>query len=260
MNKFPARAGWQWVKQGMLLFRKQPGGLMALFFCCMFVSLFSMIVPILGQIAPFILTPLFSVALLEGCAHVDQGKRALPNLLLSGFRKPVRGPLLAMGVLNLLLLVIALGVLYAMAGDAVMQMSTRPPKIDQSQLEGLLGAVFTSSTIYTVGWMLTCLTAPLLYWQKMKLNKALFFSVVAVLRGWKAFLTAAVTLHLMYFVGCKIVVLILGSSQLAVAGIFTLFLITIVLTHCTLYIAYRHIFGPTDLGVPVKEDGPEPLL
>ena len=260
MNKFPARAGWQWVKQGMMLFRKQPGGLMALFFCCMFVSLISMIVPLLGQIAPFILTPMFTIALLEGCAQVDQGGRALPNLLLSGFRKPARSPLLIMGVLNLLLLVIALGVLYAMAGDAVMQMSTRPPQIDQSQLEGLLGAAFTSSTIYTVGWLLTCLAAPLVYWQKMNLNKALFFSVVAVLRGWKAFLTAAVTLHLMYFVGCKIVVIILGTSQLAVAGIFTLFLITIVLTHCTLYVAYRQIFGATDVETPVKADGPEPLL
>ena len=260
MNKFPARAGWQWVKQGMMLFRKQPGGLMALFFCCMFVSLISMIVPLLGQIAPFILTPMFSIALLEGCAQVDRGGRALPNLLLSGFRKPARSPLLIMGVLNLLLLVIALGVLYAMAGDAVMQMSTRPPQIDQSQLEGLLGAAFTSSTIYTVGWLLTCLAAPLVYWQKMNLNKALFFSVVAVFRGWKAFLTAAVTLHLMYFVGCKIVVIILGTSQLAVAGIFTLFLITIVLTHCTFYVAYRQIFGTTELAVPVKEDGPEPLL
>ncbi|HEX7983423.1 MAG TPA: BPSS1780 family membrane protein [Duganella sp.] len=257
MNKFPARAGWQWVKQGMQLFRRQPGGLMALFFCCMFVSLVSMIVPLLGQIAPFILTPLFSIALLEGCAQVDQGKRALPNLLLSGFRKPSRNPLLAMGVLNLLLLVIALGVLYAMAGDAVMLMSRRPPQIDQSQLEGLLGAAFTSSTIYTVGWLLTCLAAPLIYWQKMNLNKALFFSVVAVFRGWKAFLTAAVTLHLLYFVGCRIVMLILGTSQLAVAGIFTLFLITIVLTHCTLYIAYRQIFGAPEAA---KSESPQPLL
>jgi hypothetical protein len=256
MNKFPARAGWQWVKQGMLLFRKQPGGLMALFFCCMFVSLFSMIVPLLGQIAPFILTPMFSVALLEGCAQIDQDKRALPNLLLSGFRKPSRNPLLAMGALNLLLLVIALGVLYAMAGDAIVKVGSQPPQIDPSQLEGLLGAVFLSSTIYTVGWMLTCLTAPLIYWQQMKLNKALFFSVVAVLRGWKAFLTAAVTLHLMYFVGCKIVVLIFGTSQLAVAGIFTLFLITIVLTHCTLYVAYRQIFGAAPTGVAPADQAP----
>jgi hypothetical protein len=245
MTKFPARAGWQWVKQGMMLFRKQPGGLLALFFCCMFVSLFSMIVPLLGQIAPFVLTPMFTIALLEGCSQVDQNKRALPNLLLSGFRKPSRSPLLIMGLLNLLLLVIALGALYLMAGDAVMQMGSRPPQIDPAQLEGLLGAVFTASTIYTVGWILTCLTAPLIYWQQMNLNKALFFSVVAVCRGWKAFITATVTLHLMYFVGCKIVVLILGTSQLAVAGIFTLFLITIVLAHCTLYVAYRQIFGTT---------------
>ena len=260
MNKFPARAGWQWVKQGMMLFRKQPGGLMALFFCCMFVSLFSMIVPILGQIAPFILTPLFSVAILEGCAQVDQGKRALPNLLLSGFRKPVRSPLLTVGALNLLLVAIALGVLYTMAGETVMLISKRPPQIEQGQLDGLLVAVLIAPTIYTVGWILMCLTAPLIYWQQMKLNKALFFSVVAVLRGWKAFLTAAVTLYLLNFIACQIVVLILGASQLAMAGIFTLFLITIVLTHCTLYIAYRQISGPTDLGVPVKEDSPEPLL
>ncbi|USX26183.1 hypothetical protein NHH73_27060 [Oxalobacteraceae bacterium OTU3CINTB1] len=260
MNKFPARAGWQWVKQGMMLFRKQPGGLMALFFCCMFVSLFSMIVPILGQIAPFILTPLFSVAILEGCAQVDQGKRALPNLLLSGFRKPVRSPLLTVGALNLLLVAIALGVLYAMAGETVMLVSKRPPQIEQGQLDGLLVAVLIASTIYTVGWILMCLTAPLIYWQQMKLNKALFFSVVAVLRGWKAFLTAAVTLYLLNFIACQIVVLILGASQLAMAGIFTLFLITIVLTHCTLYIAYRQIFGPTDLAVPAKADSPEPLL
>ena len=260
MNKFPARAGWQWVKQGMMLFRKQPGGLMALFFCCMFVSLFSMIVPILGQIAPFILTPLFSVAILEGCAQVDQGKRALPNLLLSGFRKPVRSPLLTVGALNLLLVAIALGVLYAMAGETVMLVSKRPPQIEQGQLDGLLVAVLIASTIYTVGWILMCLTAPLIYWQQMKLNKALFFSVVAVLRGWKAFLTAAVTLYLLNFIARQIVVLILGASQLAMAGIFTLFLITIVLTHCTLYIAYRQIFGPTDLAVPAKADSPEPLL
>lgn len=260
MNKFPARAGWQWVKQGMMLFRKQPGGLMALFFCCMFVSLFSMIVPFLGQIAPFILTPLFTVALLEGCAQVDQGKRALPNLLLSGFRKPVRSPLLAMGVLNFLLMVIALSVLYAMAGDTVIQVSKRPPQIEQSQLDNLLVAVLISSTIYTLGWILTCLTAPLIYWQQMKMNKAVFFSVVAVLRGWKAFLTAGVSLYLMNFIACQIVVLILGPSQLAVACAFTLLLITLVLTHCTLYVAYRQIFGPTGLAVPVKEDTPEPLL
>lgn len=259
MTKFPARAGWQWVKQGMMLFRKQPGGLMALFFCCMFVSLLSMIVPILGQIAPFVLTPMFTIALLEGCAHVDQGQRALPNLLLSGFRQPMRSPLLMVGLLNLLLVVIALGVLYLMAGDTIVQMGTRPPQIDPEQLEGMLGAVFAASTIYTVGWTLTCLTAPLVYWQQMKLNKALFFSVVAVLRGWKAFLTAALTLPLMYIVGSKIVVLILGASQLAVAGIFTLFLITIVLAHCTLYVAYRQIFGPTDLAVPAKADNPNPL-
>ena len=186
---------------------------------------------------------MFTVALLEGCSQVDQGKRALPNLLLSGFRKPSRSPLLILGALNFLLLVVAIGVLYALAGDVVVKIGERPSQIDPELLEGAIGPVLLASAIYTVGWILTCLAAPLVYWQKMPLSKALFFSVVTVTRGVKAFGTATVILHLMYFVGCKIVVLIFGESQLAVAGVFTLFLMTIVMTHCTLYIAYREIFG-----------------
>ena len=37
MTTLPARAGWHWVKQGLQVFRKQPGALMALFFSCMFL-------------------------------------------------------------------------------------------------------------------------------------------------------------------------------------------------------------------------------
>lgn len=260
MDKLPARVGWIWVKQGMALFRKQPGALMALFFCCMFLSLVTMIVPLLGQIAPFVLTPIFSIALLEGCSQVDQGKRALPNLLLSGFRKPSRGPLLGLGALNLLMLVLALLVLYAMAGDTVLQLGGRTADIDPGEVDGLLGALFVSSTIYTAGWLLTCMAAPLIHWQKMALNKALFFSVVAVVRNIKPFATATVTLHVFYFLACKLAVLLLGQSQVAVAAIFTLLMITVVLMHCTLYASYRQVFGSPVPAPVVEEPADKPDL
>jgi hypothetical protein len=259
MNKFPARTGLQWVKQGMQLFRKQPGGLMALFFCCMFLSMFIMVIPV-GQLAAFVLTPLFTIALLEGVKHAEEGKRALPNLLLSGFRKPARGPLLTLGALNLAMLLVAAVVVYSMAGDVLARIAERPEKVDPALIESMMVPMFIASTMYTISWILTCLAAPLVYWKKLTVGKALFFSVVSVMRAIKPFLVATISLHLMYFVGCKIVALVFGSSQLAMAGIFTLFLLTIVLVHCTLYVAYQEIFAepavapPVDLG---KHDTPD---
>ena len=52
--------------------------------------------------------------------------------------------------------------------------------------------------------------------------------------------------------------LLFDSPQLEVTAIFTIFLMMIVLMHCTLYASYRQIFGPPQGAPdPVK---PEPLL
>ncbi|MES2348977.1 MAG: BPSS1780 family membrane protein [Pseudomonadota bacterium] len=243
MSKLPARAGWHWVKQGMQVFRRQPGALMALFFCCMFLSLFSLLIPLIGGMAPILLAPMFSVALLQACADIDDGKRAMPSLVLSGFRKPARRPLLGLGVLYLLVMLLSLTVLSLMDGGVLVQMATRQIEMDQKLLEDSRSALFVSSGVYLAGWMLTCLAAPLIYWQKMTLAKALFFSVVTVCRDIKAFLAVAIVLFLMFQVCTAIPVLLFDSPQLEVASIFTIFLMMIVLMHCTLYASYRQIFG-----------------
>lgn len=243
MEKIPARAGWLWVKQGLLLFRKQPGGLLALFFCCMFLSMAMLIVPVLGSIAPIVLAPLFSMALLQACAQVDQGKRALPNLVFIGFRKPARGALLKLGGLYLLVMLLSLGVLSWMDDGMLVQMATGRVKMDPAALEGSRGAIFVSSAIYMLGWLLSCMATPLIYWQKMNLGKALFFSVVAVLRGIKAFLTGALILFAFYQLGSMIPMVLFSSMELQVTMIFSIFLILLVIMHCTLYASYCQIFG-----------------
>ncbi|RFP22830.1 hypothetical protein D0T25_08590 [Duganella sp. BJB488] len=250
MSRLPARTGWHWVKQAMQLFRKQPGALMALFFCCMFLSLFSLVVPFLGSVAPTLLAPMFTIALLQACADVDHDKRALPNLVFSGFRKPVRKPLLGLGVLYLLVMLLALAVLTLLDDGVLIKMATRQIPMDKDLLENSRGALFVSSGIYMLGWMLSSLAAPLIYWQKMTLAKALFFSVVTVCREFKAFLMAAVVLFLMFQVGAAVPVLLLDSAQLQVMVIFTIFLMMVVLMHCTLYACYRQFFGMPEASAP----------
>ncbi|OFA01902.1 BPSS1780 family membrane protein [Duganella sp. HH101] len=250
MSKLPARTGWHWVKQALQLFRKQPGALMALFFCCMFMSLFSLVVPLLGSVAPTLLAPMFSIALLQACADIDHEQRALPRLVFCGFRKPARGPLLGLGLMYLLVMLFALAVLSWLDDGVLIKMATRQIPMDKDMLENSRSALFVSSGIYMLGWMLTSLAAPLIYWQKMTLAKALFFSVVTVARDFKAFLAAAVVLFLMFQIGSAIPVLLFDSAQLEVTAIFTLFLIMVVLMHCTLYACYRQIFGTPEASAP----------
>jgi hypothetical protein len=243
MEKLPARVGWHWVKQGLDVFRKQPGALMALFFSCMFLAMISLFIPLIGGMAPIVLAPLFSVALLQACADVDQGKRAFPHLVLIGFRKPARKPLLLLGTLYLLVMMLSIAVLSMLDGGVLIKMATRQIPMDQDLIENSRSAMFVASAIYMAGWMLSCLAAPLIYWQKMPIGKALFFSVVTVVRDIKAFLTTAVVLFLMFQVLTAIPVILFSSAQIEVTAIFTIFLMMIVLMHCTLYASYRQIFG-----------------
>jgi hypothetical protein len=255
MEKLPARVGWHWVKQGLDVFRKQPGALMALFFSCMFIAMLSLFIPLIGGMAPVVLAPLFSVALLQACADVDQGQRAFPHLVLVGFRKPARKPLLLLGGLYLLVMLLSIVVLSLLDGGVLIQMATRQIPMDQELIENSRSALLVSSAVYMVGWMLSCLAAPLVYWQQMPLGKALFFSVVTVVRDIKAFLTTAVVLFLMFQVLAAIPVLLFSSAQIEVTAIFTIFLMMIVLMHCTLYASYRQIFGtPPVTPATVKRD------
>jgi len=250
MNRLPMRAGFGWVKQGWQLFRKQPGGLMSLFFCCMFLSMFTLFVPLLGSIAPTLLAPMFTVAILQACSDVDQGQRAQPRVLFNGFRQPARQPLLGLGLLYLLLITLALGVVSLLDDGNLLRIASGELPMDEETLALSRGPLFIGSLIYMLGWLLTCLSAPLIIWQHMPLAKALFFSVVTVKRDFRAFFGAALLLFMLFQVGTALPVLLLSSPQLRLTTVFAIFLVLVVLLHCTLYTCYRHYFGTPAASTP----------
>ena len=109
MGKLPASTGWLWIKQGFDLFKQQPGGLTSLAMLYAMLNLVLSIVPLVGQLAAIVLIPAFSVAFMQACADVEQGKRVVPALLLSGFRKPAFPKLVAVGLLYLSAAALAIG-------------------------------------------------------------------------------------------------------------------------------------------------------
>ena len=108
MDKIPAKTGWLWVKEGFALFRKQPAELSTLFFGYMFLMMLLGIIPVIGQLMPLILVPLFSMTFMHACVYIETGKKVYPNLLLVGFRSPFVRNLIKLGTLYLLAAIIAI--------------------------------------------------------------------------------------------------------------------------------------------------------
>ena len=86
MNRLPASTGWLWLKEGFALFRKQPGILMALMFSYVLALLVLMAIPLIGQIAPFILIPSATIAIMQACRQISDGERVTAGVLLTGWK------------------------------------------------------------------------------------------------------------------------------------------------------------------------------
>jgi len=255
MNKLPASTGWLWIKQGFALFRKQPGGLSTLFLGYMFVMIFLSLLPVLGQFVPLMLVPVFSIAFMRACVDIEQNKRITPLLLLSGFRKPAFTPLFALGTLYLAAAAAAVAV-STLADDGMLAkflMGRIEPDAQALKDANLSGAILLALAVYVPAAMAFCFAAPLIYWQQMGLGKAIFFSFFAVLRALRAFITFALGWFGIVMGVSVMVVLILGTSELATTLMVPVSVVLTVVLNCSLYASYRQIFG-----VPPQPDTETP--
>ena len=245
MEKLPAKTGWLWVKQGFGLFCKQPGGLSTLFLGYMFFMLVVSILPLLGQLLPVILVPVFSMAFMQACLYIEQKKRVFPNLLLTGFRKPAAATLFTLGLLYLVVALLAIGASALVDGGVFWQLVTGQidAKAPLARESNMGGAIFIAIIVYIPAAMAFCFAAPLIYWQKMSLVKAIFFSFFSVLRSAKAFMLFALAWFAISVIGSQIVILVFGRSEMAMMVMLPLSVLLTVVMHCSFYASYRQIFG-----------------
>lgn len=258
MEKLPARTGWLWIRQGFDLFRKQPGAMSTLFLGYMLAMLGLGLLPLLGQILPVLLVPVFSMAFLQACLRIEHGERVLPNLLLSGFRKPVLNPLLGLGALYLLTALIAIGASALIDGGVFWQLITGQidPKSAAVRESNIGAAILLTAALYVPAGMGFCFAAPLICWQKMSLGKAIFFSFFAVLRSVKAFLMFAGGWFCISLISSQLVLLVFGRGDLAMTAMLPLSMMLTIVLHCSFYAAYRQIFGVPGKAAAVSLDKP----
>ena len=258
MEKLPAKTGWLWVKEGLALFRKQPAEVSTLFLSYMFLMLALGILPIIGQLLPLILVPVFAMSFMQACRQIEEGKRVYPSLLLVGFRSPALRTLLVLGVLYLLAAFAAVGVSTLVDGGAFWKAMTGPG-LDPKDIEGsnLRLAMIVAALVYIPAAMAFWFAAPLIAWHKMPLGKALFYSFFAVRRAAKAFtvygLAWLVIGVLLPATISTIVALLFNNMTVIVFILLPLSIILTVVMYCSFYPTYTAVFGK-----PPRDDAPAP--
>jgi len=249
MEKLPANAGWLWVKQGFALFRKQPAEMATLFLAYMFLMLVLGIVPLLGQILPMVLVPVFSMAFMQACTHIERGKKVYPNLLLTGFRTPAFSSLLKLGLLYLLAAVIAVAASALIDGGVFWQVMSSDQALDRDTIRrsNMSLAMAFSAAVYIPAAMAFWYAAPLIFWQKMSVGKAVFYSFFAVKRASSAFLVYGLSWIL---IGVLLPALVSSLIAMLFAKAFVVMLILLplslmltVIMYCSFYPTYTAIFG-----------------
>jgi hypothetical protein len=248
MEKLPASAGWQWVRDGFTLLRKQPAELSTLFLSYLFLMLVIGFIPLAGQILPLLLIPVFSMAFMQACVQVEQRKRVLPGLLLYGFRSSAFGALLKLGALYVLAAALAIGASVIIDGGVFLDIMTGGSKVEPETIRGsnIFLAMIAAAVIYTPATMAFWFAAPLITWQGMGVFKALFYSFFAVLRAKGAFLVYGLGWMLIGVVLPLLFSSILGavtqSTTLMMIVLIPLSVLLTVAMYCSFYVTYVAIF------------------
>jgi hypothetical protein len=251
--KLPARRGWRWMAEGFAIFRRNPPMLTLLVVSYWMLVALLNIVPIIGAIAATVCIPAFSVSLMNACRELDQGRAIAPQILFSGFRENLRA-LLILGGLYLGATIAILGISSLADGGLLMQMmlAGAPPGE-----EGMASGEFLTATqlalLLLAPLLMAYWYAPMLAaWHGMSPGKALFFSFIAGLRNWRAFLAYAAA---MVVFGAIIPGLVLGliASVLpdGVSFFAALFSIPLLLVlapvlFASFYVSYRDVFLTID--------------
>ncbi len=214
LNVVPAKTGTLWVRQGIRAFWKQPLALTGLFFMFMASMSILSIVPVLGSFLALMLLPAATLGLMAATREVELGKFPMPFILAAGFRT---GP---DGKRNM----IVLGLIYALCFVGVMGLSTLVDGGDFAQLY-LVGGNLDVETVMepdfqNAMWLSMMLYLPLslvfwhapalTHWHGVPVGKSLFFSTVACLSNWRAFLLFGL-MWTGIFLGTTLVVTLIGS-------------------------------------------------
>ena len=249
LNVVPAKTGSLWVRQGIRIFWKQPLALSGLFFMFMASMSIMSIVPVVGGFLALVLLPAASLGFMAATREVELAKFPMPYVLAAGFRT---GP---EGKRNMLVL----GVLYACGFIGVMGLSALVDGGDFAKLY-LVGGSLEVDTLMkpefqNAMWLSLLLYMPLsmvfwhapalTHWHAVPVVKSLFFSTVACLSNWRAFLVFGAVWSAIFLgttLGITLIAGLIGDNDFAAMALLPAMLMLAAMFFCSTYYSFKDCF------------------
>ncbi|HNJ76027.1 MAG TPA: BPSS1780 family membrane protein [Azospira sp.] len=261
-KKLTAGDGWRWLGGGFALFRKNPPMLTLVIMAYWLTLAMTNIIPLLGPVIATLAIPAFSVSLMNAVRKLDNGQPLELPILFSGFRKELK-TLIVLGGLYLATSLTALGASALADGGLFLQTmigSYKPSPEELASGEFLAAAqiaLILMAPVIMAWWYAPVLVA----WHGFSAGKALFFSLFACLRNWRAFF--AYTACALFFGGILpgillgvLVAIVPGAASVAS----TLFMLPLMFVLAptlvaSFYVSYRDVFTDSELAVVTDEAG-----
>ena len=200
-HPLPAQRGWAWIIEGFRLWKRNPALLTFLVFGYWLCLLVVAAIPFVGQVLMSLIMPALALGIYNGCKAVADGRKAGPDILLSGFRQNPP-ELVKIGAIYLIGTFAVPG-LTALADDGILaELMLGKRKLDEATAgDPQLGLSLLIGALGSTPLMMAYWFAPLLAgWGRISAAKAMFFSFVACSRNWRAFLAYALGLMLVVMV------------------------------------------------------------
>ncbi len=187
-RQLPARHGLLWLAAGLRLLRRHPRQMMAVTLVYFVVVVAVNLIPLIGPFLLPLALPTLTALLANACRALDRDQAFSQDLLTANLQEQHIG-LLRLGGLHLLGTVLLLLVSLPLVGQLNPGKDMAPGQL--SDLFGHLALfLLLASPVLMAFWFAPLLTA----WGGVSALKALFFSLVASWRNWRAFAVYGLTI------------------------------------------------------------------
>jgi len=244
-----ASRGPRWLGEGWQLFRPSPFGWLSLSCVYLLGTNVLALIPVVGVMAALVLVPPLTVGMMAAARAASAGAAPRLAMLTEGLRTEPRAQLgLGLVYLGCSMLIFAAMAAVDGGGGLGDAMRGRGPGAE-ADLGALALPVAVFALLYLPVSMMFWFSPPLAAWHATGAPRALFFSFVACLLNWRAFLAYGASVLLMMVAGPGLVLLALRAffpvdlRIAAVSLVFPLLLLMLPTLFASFYASYRDVFG-----------------
>ena len=249
LNVVEARTGSKWVRQGIRVFWKQPIAMSGLFFLFMAIMSLSALLPVVGSLIALSLLPAATLGLMAASREVELGKFPMPTILAIAFRasNERKHDMVVLGLLYALGFVGVMGLSALVDGGGFAKLYLVGGKLDATTImdPNFQNAMWLSLLLYLPLSMVFWHAPALVHWHGVPAIKSLFFSSVACLRNWRAFLVFGLMWTVVFMSTALILSLVsglMGDGELVSVTLLPAMLMLAAMFFCSVYFSFRDCF------------------